>query len=84
MANPGYGKRAASGQLPRTNYDFAHLPPREAAIAAYLDRLPDGADISVKTLAKQLPSPRTLVRLSPPRPFTLARPVFAGPWPRRH
>ncbi|MGW1271220.1 hypothetical protein [Streptomyces sp. NPDC002491] len=55
MANPGYGKRAAAGQLPRTNHDFAHLPPREAAIAAYLDRLPDGADTSVKTLAKQLP-----------------------------
>jgi hypothetical protein len=55
MANPGYGKRSATGQLPRTNHDFAHLPPREAAIAAYLDRLPDGADISVKTLAKTLP-----------------------------
>ncbi|MDN0194177.1 hypothetical protein [Streptomyces sp. S.PNR 29] len=55
MANPGYGKRSAPDQLPRTNHDFAHLPPREAAIAAYVDRLPDGADISVKTLAKQLP-----------------------------
>ncbi|WP_329417106.1 hypothetical protein OG802_16120 [Streptomyces sp. NBC_00704] len=55
MANPGYGKRAASGQRPRTNYDFTHLPPSEAAIAAYLDRLPDGADVSVKTLAGQLP-----------------------------
>ncbi|BCL21269.1 hypothetical protein GCM10017668_31120 [Streptomyces tuirus] len=40
---------------PCTKRDFAHLPPREAAVAAYLDRLPDGADISVKTLAKQLP-----------------------------
>jgi hypothetical protein len=55
MANPGYGKRAASGQLPRTESDFAHLPPREASIAAYIDRLPEGADISVKTLAKVLP-----------------------------
>ncbi|WP_314223732.1 hypothetical protein [Streptomyces zaehneri] len=55
MANPGYGKRSAPGQLRRTRHDFAHLPPREAAIAAYLDRLPDGTDISVKTLAKQLP-----------------------------
>jgi hypothetical protein len=55
MASPGYGKRSAPGQLPRAAHDFAHLPPREAAIAAYLDRLPDGADISVKTLAKQLP-----------------------------
>ncbi|GGV75768.1 hypothetical protein GCM10010228_39980 [Streptomyces massasporeus] len=55
MANPGYGKRTTPGQLPGTNHAFAHLPPREAAIAAYLDRLPDSADISVKTLANQLP-----------------------------
>ena len=55
MANPGYGKRSAPDQLTRSSHDFAHLPPREAAIAAYLDRLPDGTDISVKTLAKHLP-----------------------------
>ncbi|WP_405907947.1 hypothetical protein OG742_24500 [Streptomyces sp. NBC_00828] len=55
MANPGYGKRDAPYQLPRTAHDFAHLPPREAAVAAYIDRLPGGADISVKTLAKTLP-----------------------------
>ncbi|MFI2036448.1 hypothetical protein ACH470_17575 [Streptomyces bottropensis] len=55
MAAPGYGKRAAPGQLPRSAHDFAGLPPREAAIAAFIDRLPDGADISVKTLAKELP-----------------------------
>ncbi|MDQ1046580.1 hypothetical protein [Streptomyces sp. V4I2] len=55
MASPGYGKRSAPDQRPRTAADFAHLPPREAAIAAFIDRLPDGADISVKTLAKVLP-----------------------------
>ncbi|MFE0174127.1 hypothetical protein ACFWZ2_17575 [Streptomyces sp. NPDC059002] len=55
MANPGYGKRSAPDQRPRKARDFTHLPPREAAIAAYLDRLPDGTDISVKTLAKHLP-----------------------------
>ncbi|CAL9535150.1 hypothetical protein SUDANB105_04104 [Streptomyces sp. enrichment culture] len=55
MSNPGYGKRSVPDQSPRTNHDFAHLAPREAAIAAYIDRLPDGADISVKTLAKHLP-----------------------------
>ncbi|MEU3887795.1 hypothetical protein [Streptomyces sp. NPDC029041] len=55
MAGPGYGKRTTPGQPSRTNHDFAHLSPREAAIATYLDRLPDGADISVKTLAKHLP-----------------------------
>ncbi|WP_372486588.1 hypothetical protein [Streptomyces indiaensis] len=55
MANPGYGKRTTPSQPPCTQHDFSHLPPREAAIAAYVDRLPDGADISVKTLARQLP-----------------------------
>ncbi|WP_107072762.1 hypothetical protein [Streptomyces vietnamensis] len=55
LANPGYGKRSAPHQEPRGPQDFAHLPAREAAIAAYIDRLPEGSDISVKTLAKQLP-----------------------------
>ncbi|WP_434591343.1 hypothetical protein [Streptomyces sp. A5-4] len=55
MAKPGYGKRSTPDQLARTADDFAHLPRREAAIAAYLDRVPDGTDISVKTLAKVLP-----------------------------
>ncbi|MEV5941646.1 hypothetical protein [Streptomyces sp. NPDC051994] len=55
MASPGYGKRSTPGQLPRSNDDFRRLPPREAAVAAYVDRLPEGADISVKTLAKVLP-----------------------------
>ncbi|MEU1902632.1 hypothetical protein [Streptomyces hygroscopicus] len=55
LANPGYGKRSAPGQSPRRADDFAHLPKREAAIAAYIDRLPDGSAIDAKTLAKSLP-----------------------------
>ncbi|MEU5403863.1 hypothetical protein ABZ348_31785 [Streptomyces sp. NPDC005963] len=55
MANPGYGKRSAPNQLAPTKQTFAHLPRREAAVAAYIDRLADGSDISVKTLAKVLP-----------------------------
>ncbi|MEU9719179.1 hypothetical protein [Streptomyces sp. NPDC047976] len=55
LAKPGYGKIAAPEQAPRTARDFAHLPAREAAVAGYLDRLPDGADVSVKTLAAVLP-----------------------------
>lgn len=55
MSNPGYGKRSAPNQRPSSARDFAHLPPREAAIAAYIDQLPDGSDISVKTLARVLP-----------------------------
>ncbi|HEY9372684.1 hypothetical protein [Streptomyces sp.] len=55
LANPGYGKRATPYERPAGPDDWRHLQPREAAIAAYIDRLPDGSDISVKTLAKQLP-----------------------------
>lgn len=55
MANPGYGKRSAPCERPRTERDFTHLLPRDASVAAYIDRLPDGSDISVKTLAKHLP-----------------------------
>ncbi|MFF1680826.1 hypothetical protein ACFVYG_32905 [Streptomyces sp. NPDC058256] len=55
MANPGYGKRSAPDQEPRTGRDFAHLPVREASIAIYLDRLDDESDLSIKTLAKHLP-----------------------------
>ncbi|MEU6377612.1 hypothetical protein [Streptomyces sp. NPDC046909] len=53
-ANPGYGKKSAPDQEPRSGRDFAHLPSREASIATYIDRLDDGADISVKTLAKHV------------------------------
>ncbi|MEV8393968.1 MULTISPECIES: hypothetical protein [unclassified Streptomyces] len=54
MANPGYGKRSVPGQPVHAVSDFAQLPGREAAIAGFIDRLPDGADISVKALAKVL------------------------------
>lgn len=54
MAAPGYGKRSAPDQAARDRRTFAHLPEREAHIAAHIDRLPDGAAIDVKTLAKEL------------------------------
>ncbi|MFI1799692.1 hypothetical protein ACH427_20395 [Streptomyces sp. NPDC020379] len=54
MAPAGYGKRSAPAQNPRRKGDFSHLPAREAAIATYIDRLPEGAAIDVKTLAKEL------------------------------
>ncbi len=55
MATPGYGKRSAPGQLPRRTDDFALLPIRERYVAGFVDHLPEGAAMSVKTLAKQLP-----------------------------
>ncbi|MET9771196.1 MarR family transcriptional regulator [Streptomyces sp. NPDC006415] len=55
MANPGYGKRSAPGQRPRARNDFALLPTRERHVAGFVDHLPEGAAMSVKQLAKQLP-----------------------------
>ncbi|MFE4381702.1 MarR family transcriptional regulator [Streptomyces cyaneofuscatus] len=55
MANPGYGKRSALDQRPRTPQDFALLPTRERHVAGFIDHLPEGAAMSVKQLAKQLP-----------------------------
>jgi hypothetical protein len=55
MANPGYGKRSAPDQEPRRPGDFGHLPAREGNIAGFLDRLPEGAAMDAKTLAKKLP-----------------------------
>ncbi|MET8842244.1 MarR family transcriptional regulator [Streptomyces rubiginosohelvolus] len=55
MAKPGYGKRTAPGQQARARDDFALLPTRERYVAGFVDHLPDGAAMSVKQLAKQLP-----------------------------
>ncbi|MFJ9920349.1 MarR family transcriptional regulator [Streptomyces rubiginosohelvolus] len=55
MVKPGYGKRSAPGQQARTRDDFALLPTRERYVAGFVDHLPDGASMSVKQLAKQLP-----------------------------
>ncbi|MFD3645046.1 MarR family transcriptional regulator [Streptomyces cyaneofuscatus] len=55
MAKPGYGKRTAPDQRPRMPHDFSLLPARERYVAAFVDHLPDGAAMSVKQLAKQLP-----------------------------
>ncbi|MFE9782274.1 MarR family transcriptional regulator [Streptomyces sp. NPDC005775] len=53
-ASPGYGKRAVPGQSPSRADDFAFLPERERYIAGYVDRLPDGAAMNIKSLAKCL------------------------------
>ncbi|MFD9539013.1 MarR family transcriptional regulator [Streptomyces sp. NPDC060022] len=54
-AHRGYGKRSAPGQRPPGATDFALLPERERYIAGYVDLLPDGAAMDIKSLAKDLP-----------------------------
>lgn len=55
MAKPGYGKRSAPDQLPPRPGDFAHLPPREAYLASFLDQLCEHAAMDAKTIAKAQP-----------------------------
>ncbi|MFE4690338.1 MarR family transcriptional regulator [Streptomyces sp. NPDC056749] len=54
-AQRGYGKRSAPAQRPSRADDFALLPERERYIAGYVDRLPEGCAMDVKSLAKALP-----------------------------
>ncbi|MEU1211792.1 MarR family transcriptional regulator [Streptomyces sp. NPDC005790] len=55
MANPGYGKRSMPDRPEPSAHDFALLPERERYVAGFVDHLPDGAAMDVKSLAKQLP-----------------------------
>ncbi|MFI9587896.1 MarR family transcriptional regulator [Streptomyces sp. NPDC052236] len=51
----GYGKRSAPDQRPPRDDDFQLLPERERYIAGYVDHLPEGGAMDIKTLAKDLP-----------------------------
>ncbi|MFB6876532.1 MarR family transcriptional regulator [Streptomyces sp. NPDC056323] len=54
-ARPGYGKRSVPAQRPHHDGDFALLPERERHIAGYVDALPDGAAMDIKSLARSQP-----------------------------
>ncbi|GGV93191.1 hypothetical protein GCM10015535_55780 [Streptomyces gelaticus] len=54
-ARPGYGKRSVPVQRPPHEGDFALLPERERHIAGYVDALPDGAAMDIKSLARSQP-----------------------------
>ncbi|MFJ5718619.1 MarR family transcriptional regulator [Streptomyces sp. NPDC093149] len=54
-AKPGYGKRSVPDQRPPREGDFALLPERERHIAGYVDALPEGAAMDIKSLARSQP-----------------------------
>ncbi|WP_031089611.1 hypothetical protein [Streptomyces sp. NRRL S-15] len=54
-AGTGYGKQSVPGQHQAHRADFALLPERERYVAGYVDHLPDGAAMDIKSLAKDLP-----------------------------
>jgi len=55
QARTGYGKRSVPDQPVPQPTDFALLPERERYVAGYVDHLPDGAAMDIKSLAKDLP-----------------------------
>lgn len=54
-AHCGYGKQTVPAQGPSAAGAFALLPERERYVAGYVDHLPDGAAMDIKSLAKDLP-----------------------------
>ncbi|MER5612149.1 MarR family transcriptional regulator [Streptomyces sp. NPDC002215] len=54
-ARPGYGKRSVPAQRPPHKGDFVLLPERERHIAGYVDALPEGAAMDIKSLARSQP-----------------------------
>ncbi|MEU9762460.1 MarR family transcriptional regulator [Streptomyces sp. NPDC047985] len=54
-AKPGYGKRSVPEQHAPREGHFAMLPERERHIAGFVDALPEGAAMDVKSLARSQP-----------------------------
>lgn len=55
MANSGYGKRPAGEEDPHADADFAHLLPRDAEVAVFIDHLDTGHAMGHKVLAAEHP-----------------------------
>ncbi len=55
MANTGYGKRPAGDEDPHADPDFAHLLPRDAEIAVFVDHLDTGHAMGYKAIAAAHP-----------------------------
>lgn len=55
MAKTGYGKRPAGDEDPHADPDFAHLLPRDAEVAVFIDHLDTGHAMGHKVLAAEHP-----------------------------
>ena len=55
MAKTGYGKRATGDEEPYADPDFAHLLPRDAEIAVFIDHLDNGHAMGHKVIAAEHP-----------------------------
>lgn len=55
MAKTGYGKRSVGDEDPHADPDFAHLSPRDAEVAVFIDHLEDGHAMGHKVIAAEHP-----------------------------
>lgn len=55
MATTGYGKRPVGDEDPHADADFAHLLPRDAEVAVFIDHLDTGHAMGHKVLAAEHP-----------------------------
>ncbi|MEI5526465.1 hypothetical protein WB401_28090 [Streptomyces brasiliscabiei] len=55
MAKTGYGKRSVGDENPDADPNFAHLNPRDAEIAVFIDHLEDGHAMGHKVIAAEHP-----------------------------
>lgn len=55
MAKTGYGKRSVGDENPDADPNFAHLSPRDAEIAVFIDHLEDGHAMGHKVIAAEHP-----------------------------
>lgn len=55
MAKTGYGKRSVGDEDSHADPNFAHLSPRDAEIAVFIDHLEDGHAMGHKVIAAQHP-----------------------------
>ncbi|GHG18517.1 hypothetical protein GCM10018777_35770 [Streptomyces albogriseolus] len=56
MATSGYGKRPVGDEDPHADADFAHLLPRDAEVAVFIDHLDTGHAMGHKVLAAEHPA----------------------------
>ncbi|MGW0841092.1 hypothetical protein ACWD26_13150 [Streptomyces sp. NPDC002787] len=55
MAKTGYGKRSVGDEDPHADATFAHLSPRDAEIAVFIDHLEEGHAMGHKVIAAEHP-----------------------------
>lgn len=80
QAPSGYGKRSAPDQRPTSAADFACLLARERYVAGYVDHLPEGAAMDIKSPTPPTARAQRVLRKFPGSGSRISRPPLTpGP-----